>query len=530
MSRPTTTSSRLFHSVLPAEEQFDTFGKEFFDDNSAPSAVAPPTNSANSSGVVDNRQSTMIRAGDYASRLSGLPAAKNIGENNVEMDNASVSSAGTSIFHGQAMMCERLSATRSSRRDLSSEISCFAKLYDDALESGVDVDKKEADLLRPVVVRMAESFILHVQSSYPSDVGDDYSAKALVAGYLSQMQKRFIKRPPFYLKQETACPFPDPNSVFNKAGMGNKRLCSSSFMSQPPPADKALRTEDAAAVEDIRAERAPPPLASTDGAAGTASPPAPRKEREKTTHGSTLGAVGGAVTNGADVLPPTDQPEKRLQVEAWTESLPQRPMTSPFADAPLAKTTPGVIPPGARPKQRRNAALPDSSTPPRLPLLPSTPTVFPPPPKVTINPATGERMALLHDLQRHRTIADEEAQRQEKEKRDLTEKVERLRRMRKEEEERKESARIEDIIQNEKRARDEQVQRVAENEEELQRMREEAAALEREEPPRDAPEQPEVITIEDEMELGAESDGFTTVRNNHATKKNWTSRNTFEVM
>ena len=102
MSRPTTTLSRSFHSVLPAEEQFDTFGNEFFNDNSAPSAVAPPTNSANSSGVVDNRQSTMIRARDnYAARLAGLPAAED--NNNIEMDNASVSSAGTSIFHGQAI-------------------------------------------------------------------------------------------------------------------------------------------------------------------------------------------------------------------------------------------------------------------------------------------------------------------------------------------------------------------------------------------------------------------------------------------
>ena len=194
--------------------------------------------------------------------------------------------------------------------------------------------------------------------------------------------------------------------------------------------------------------------------------------------------------------------------------MPQRPITSPFADAPLAKTTPGVIPPGARPKQRLNAALPDRSTPPRLSLPPTTPTVFPPPPKVTINPSTGERMALLHDLQRHRTIADEETQRQEKEKRDLTEKMERLRRLRREEEEKRE-----------RRARDEQVQRVARNEEELQRMREITAALEREEPPRDAPEEPEVVTIEDEMELGAESDGFTTVRNKK--KKTPSKKTTF---
>ena len=90
MSRPTPTTSRSFHSVLRAEEQFDTFGDQFFNDNSAPSAVAPPTNSANSSGVVDNRQSTMIRAREYASQLLKLPAADDT--NNVEMDHASVSS------------------------------------------------------------------------------------------------------------------------------------------------------------------------------------------------------------------------------------------------------------------------------------------------------------------------------------------------------------------------------------------------------------------------------------------------------
>ena len=343
MSRPTPTTSRLFHSVLRAEEQFDTFGDEFFNDNSTPSAVAPPTNSANSSGAVDNRQSTMIRAGEYASRILGLPSAD--GENNVEMDNASDSSAGTSIFHGQAKMSERLTATRNSRRDLSSEISSFAKLYDDAIESGNDDEKKEADILRPVVIKMAEAFILHVQGTYPSDVGEECAAKALVAAYLCRMQKRFAKRPPFYLTQETACSFPEPNSVFNKAGMGNKRLRSSSFMSQLPPADKAQRTENTAAAEDIRAEHAPLPLASANGAAGTASIPAPRRDEEKTTHDSMLGAAGDAAAGAENALPPSDHPEKRLQVAAWTESLPPRPLTSPFADAPLAKTTPNVLPP-----------------------------------------------------------------------------------------------------------------------------------------------------------------------------------------
>ena len=47
---------------------------------------------------------------------------------------------------------------------------------------------KEVDILCPVVIKMAETFIHHVQGTYPSDVGEDYNIKALVAGYLSQMQ------------------------------------------------------------------------------------------------------------------------------------------------------------------------------------------------------------------------------------------------------------------------------------------------------------------------------------------------------
>ena len=137
MSRCQNKSSRSFHSVrADTKAQFDTldtFGDEFFKDDSVPSAVAPVINSANSSGADDHRQSTMIRAGEYAAQLLKLPAADEA--NNVDMDNASVSSAGTSIFHGLARMSERITATKTSRRDLSSEISSFAKLYDDALQS-----------------------------------------------------------------------------------------------------------------------------------------------------------------------------------------------------------------------------------------------------------------------------------------------------------------------------------------------------------------------------------------------------------
>ena len=87
MSRCQPNSSRSFHYVrADTEAQFDTFGDDFFKDNSVPSAVALVVNSANSTGVDDYRQSTMIRAGEYASQLLRLPTADEA--NNVEMDNA----------------------------------------------------------------------------------------------------------------------------------------------------------------------------------------------------------------------------------------------------------------------------------------------------------------------------------------------------------------------------------------------------------------------------------------------------------
>ena len=161
MSGKSPNDSRSFHSILPPQTgnsgQFNTFA-ELFHNSSVPSTIPPIIASANSSSATREVQhSTMKEQDEYVSQLLRIPDG-DIGEH-VDMDAASVSSTGTSIFDGQARTSTRLAVTRSSRQDVSKEMDNFVKIYDNACLTKDKDDRDDADILRPAVAKMASAFV-----------------------------------------------------------------------------------------------------------------------------------------------------------------------------------------------------------------------------------------------------------------------------------------------------------------------------------------------------------------------------------
>ena len=406
---------------------------------------------------------------EYVSQLLRIPDG-DIGEH-VDMDAASVSSTGTSIFDGQARTSTRLAVTRSSRQDVSKEMDNFVKIYDNACLTKDKDDRDDADILRPAVAKMASAFVDHVRQTYPNDVGGDYDVKAKVEGYLRRQQKRYVKRPPFMLTAESARLFPDPTSVYEKPWMKNKRMCSTSFDSELPPVPKAPRTT--AETREINLEEITTATRQQMTQNGlSAGPASASMDQQGSGHDvDEQGAAGGARpeiprSDEHTCKPPTAGPRKDAQTALW------------------AKTTQ---------KQKGLTTITEQQ-----------------------QEEISQQQQAYDNLKGHYSIAQDEVLRQETERKALQAKLEAWRleqeeracleaekeKKRNEEEAKRRSDDLAAATEKLKIARDEQVQKLNQNEEALRMMRLAADEVDR--------QRAAIATnnAEDELELGAESTGY----------------------
>ena len=458
LGHPVKDPSQSFHSVRaqPAEleRQFDT------SETSLPSSITTSRDASATSGSGGVLQSTMIEQGEYAQHIINAPSG-NICEDD-DVEGASISSTGTSIFDGQAKASERLAVTKSSRQDVSQEMERFVECYAAAKVGDTD-EKDDADLLRPAVAKMASAFVTHVRTFYPTDSGDDLAVKQRVEGYLHRMRKRYDKRPPFKPTAAACRPFPDPDSIYARPGAGNKRLCSSSFSSQLPaeksprigtsaPADKG-----ASAGDEMNAD------ARKGAGNGSAKPIATR-------------------TRSQAKVPPNDQPGREAIAAAWTTTIPT--LNVPASSNSGAEST----------TLHQQEILHEDL-------------------RGQYEVAEDEMRRQEEERVRLKKKLEDWTKEQEEEKRQR-EATKRQQEAREAEEQRK--AELSASTARLRAARDEQLKKLARNEEDLQHMREAAADVDRQRILAAAlAAQPKPITtvnLEDEFELGADAAGFTPVR------------------
>ena len=458
LGHPATDPSQSFHPVraqlAEQERQFDTL------ETSLPSSITTSRDASATSGNGGVLQSTMIEQGDYAQHIINAPSG-NICEDD-DVEGASISSTGTSIFDGQAKTSERLAVTKSSRQDVSLEMERFVQSYAAARVGDID-EKDDADLLRPAVAKMASAFVTHVRTYYPTDLGDDLAVKQRVEGYLHRMRKRYDKRPPFKPTAPSTRPFPDPDSVYNRPGAGNKRLCSSSFSSQLP-AEKSQKIGASAPVARSAGAGDETNADTGKGAGNVATKPIATRTRSQAR------------------TPPNDQPGRDTLAAAW------------------ATTIPTINIPAAPKSGAESTTLQQQ--------------------EVLHEEMQGQFKVAEDEMRRQ----EEERARLTKKLEDWTREQEEEKRQREAAKRQQEAREAEDQRKADlsastarlRAARDDQLRKLARNEEDLQHMREAAADIDRQRNLAAAlanqPKPIATINLEDEFELGADAADFTPVR------------------
>ena len=368
-------------------------------------------------------------------------------------------------------------------------IQCLTFVF--LIDEGDEGDRGDADDIRSVVVKMVQEFVAFVQATFPTDSGEDFRVKDRVSIFLNKARNDIVTRPPFDAKAGGEQRFPEPLSIHAKAGLGNKRTCSTSVTSAIPPAEKTPKLGRATLPTVNEADEA---LQGIVGGVENAV-------EITVAPGGTMNA-GTVVTNEQDVA---NHPPPSTVLHLRNRTVDRNPPP----------------PSGATPKGNAKAAAWTATLE-----VPDAPEAN------GLSPSVEKRVAQYEELQNHFSVIQEEVVRMEEEKRQLEDKMALLRRAtaekerkkleKKEEEERrfrekerekKENALLDASMEKIRTARDEEMEKIARNSIELQRMRETAAQMERQLLRPDDDDDDDILALEDELELGAESEGFIPTKN-----------------